>query len=314
MKFGKYQTAWDLVKGLQNTTDSLSFYRSLLEYAFESNRFRDNGAFNEAASEACWYVKKRPYYRIWPCVAEASLRTRLDIPNDVLIGAGPMLVSVEVPDVPCFSKFNEGKLTSILLCLNQKRMDGATLGLAIPSVAGARSYYNLYAQFDCDRNETYLSEGPLMDGRTIEEDLIAPIRKSFKPRSAGLSEEADFAVARIALVVASLACTNSDIVTPDLLPKHKKWLGTDRQWEFHEKAKRRGKNGFDVGRELQEQIDRSEVSPHFRAPHFATVWTGKGKKIPKFVFRTGEGGGPILVKGKKLTEVPTGYYGNEESA
>jgi hypothetical protein len=53
--------------------------------------------------------------------------------------------------------------------------------------------------------------------------------------------------------------------------------GDDR---YIEKAHRRGKIGWNVGRHI-------EVAPHYRRPHMALVWTGQGRTVPKIVPRRG---------------------------
>ena len=66
--------------------------------------------------------------------------------------------------------------------------------------------------------------------------------------------------------------------------------------KYIEKAKRRGKFGWSVGKDLQ-------ISPHIRAACPAALyWTGKGRKTPKIRFRKG-----CVVHKKKLQNIPTGY-------
>jgi hypothetical protein len=68
-----------------------------------------------------------------------------------------------------------------------------------------------------------------------------------------------------------------------------------------DKARRRGNYGWHVGRAI-------EVSPHVRAACPAALyWTGEGRKIPKIRFRRGS-----IVHRKKLSEMPTGFLGDEQ--
>lgn len=62
-----------------------------------------------------------------------------------------------------------------------------------------------------------------------------------------------------------------------------------------ERAKRRGVNGFAIGKSLS-------VSPHIRRPHFGIRWTGKGGAEPKLVLISG-----CVVKRSDVYPVPTGY-------
>ena len=59
------------------------------------------------------------------------------------------------------------------------------------------------------------------------------------------------------------------IISPDVLSKDRVKFEQTGDQKFVDKAHRRGKVGWDVGRHI-------EVSPHYRRPHMALVWTGSG--------------------------------------
>ena len=56
------------------------------------------------------------------------------------------------------------------------------------------------------------------------------------------------------------------VISPDVLSKDRSRFEQTGDQKFVEKAHRRGKVGWDVGRHI-------EVSPHYRRPHMALVWT-----------------------------------------
>ena len=64
-----------------------------------------------------------------------------------------------------------------------------------------------------------------------------------------------------------------------------------------ERARQKGKRGWDVGRGV-------EVVPHYRRPHPALVWTGTGRQIPKIVMRSG-----AVVHRSVVGAVPAGFLG-----
>ena len=71
----------------------------------------------------------------------------------------------------------------------------------------------------------------------------------------------------------------------------------DRVDQVLEKAQRRGKIGWTVGRRIQ-------VAPHYRRPHMALVWIGRGRAVPRVVPRRAS------VVHRKLGEnVPSGFGG-----
>jgi hypothetical protein len=67
--------------------------------------------------------------------------------------------------------------------------------------------------------------------------------------------------------------------------------------KFVDKAHRRGKVGWDVGRHI-------EVIPHYRRPHMALVWTGQGRGVPRIVPRKGS-----VVHREVVERVPSGFGG-----
>jgi hypothetical protein len=75
------------------------------------------------------------------------------------------------------------------------------------------------------------------------------------------------------------------------------------EWKAEmEKAHRRGKIGWDVGKHI-------EVIPHFRRPHMTLVWTGSGRAVPKIVPRRGS-----IVHREAVEKLPSGWEGEYENA
>ena len=82
---------------------------------------------------------------------------------------------------------------------------------------------------------------------------------------------------------------------PEVLSKDEHRVNDDNVDSLVERARRRGKIGWTLGKSI-------EVIPHYRRPHPALVWTGTGRKIPKIVMRSGS-----LVHREAVVAVPTGY-------
>jgi hypothetical protein len=64
---------------------------------------------------------------------------------------------------------------------------------------------------------------------------------------------------------------------------------------YVDKTYRRGKIGGNAGR-------RIEVAPHYRCPHMALVWTGRGRAVPKVAPRRGS-----VVHRELVGKVPNGF-------
>ena len=95
----------------------------------------------------------------------------------------------------------------------------------------------------------------------------------------------------------SLCLLESDpsIISPDVLSKDRDRFEHTRDEKYVEKAHRRGKVGWDVGRHI-------EVIPHYRRPHLTLVWTGPGRTVPKIVPRRGS-----IVHRNVVEKVPMGF-------
>jgi len=85
------------------------------------------------------------------------------------------------------------------------------------------------------------------------------------------------------------------IISPDVLADDRARFETTGDQKFVEKAHRRGKIGWDVGKHI-------EVIPHFRRPHMALVWTGSGRAVPRVVPRRGS-----IVHREAVEKLPSGF-------
>ena len=87
------------------------------------------------------------------------------------------------------------------------------------------------------------------------------------------------------------------IISPDVLADDRAKYEASGDQKYVEKAHRRGKVGWDVGRSI-------EVIPHYRRPHMALVWTGHGRVMPKIVPRRGS-----VVHREAVEKLPSGFGG-----
>ncbi len=100
-----------------------------------------------------------------------------------------------------------------------------------------------------------------------------------------------------------LCCTlclienNPEIISPDVLSDDRAKYDQSHDQKYIDKAHRRGKVGWDVGRHV-------EVMPHYRRPHMTLVWTGRGRALPRIVPRRGS-----VVHREVVEKVPMGWEG-----
>jgi hypothetical protein len=94
-----------------------------------------------------------------------------------------------------------------------------------------------------------------------------------------------------------LLADDPEIIEADVLSKDRQKFRDSRDEKYIEKARRRGKVGWLVGRDL-------EKSPHYRRGHFSVFWTGAGRHVPKVGWRKG-----TVVHRAQVVKVPTGEMG-----
>jgi hypothetical protein len=137
---------------------------------------------------------------------------------------------------------------------------------------------------------------PRRSGLTVEQSL-AGLRRGITA-DIGVQIPDDLVTDCVRLCC-SLCLLENDptIISPDVLSKDRdKFDGTGDQ-KYVDKAHRRGKIGWNVGRHI-------EVAPHYRRPHMALVWTGHGRTVPKIVPRRGS-----VVHRELVEKVPSGFAG-----
>ncbi len=88
-----------------------------------------------------------------------------------------------------------------------------------------------------------------------------------------------------------------EVISPDVLADDRARFEASGDQRYVDKAVRRGKVGWDVGRQI-------EVIPHYRRPHMALVWTGAGRRVPRIVPRRGS-----IMHREAVERVPMGFGG-----
>lgn len=218
-----------------------------------------------------WRKGKAPYLHVWPAVLECLKRTNLNIdpaviPESVIHRLGT--IEVRTPGKSGVKPFLLSVRRNVLFD-DSKRRDS----VQVSRLTGNGEVRIFACKF-----------GDVQHFENIEQDGVGFVDE-MKP------------LCRIAFGVLMLAA-DDEYCTPILLAKDRgKTFDVNGQALAIERAHRRGNIGFEIGRDV-------EVSPHFRRPHFAIRWTGKGGKIPRLVPVKG-----VIVNKRKLGEVPTGYEG-----
>jgi hypothetical protein len=244
--------------------------------------------FGQMLNERDWEKARRPYYNMWPSIIPMLTRLNLDLDSDLIQLPLPALCirfpkdSAKNPlkfewkgedfAVRCImlGEINDGTGLSVLVDIGEV-MDG--VGVPIYT----------YRNF------------PRKPGLTVEKS-IEGLGKVGLFAEIGV-QVPDWIVMDCIRLCCSLCLLENDpsIISPDVLADDRARFGASGDQRFVDKAHRRGKVGWDVGKHI-------EVIPHFRRPHMALVWTGSGRAVPRIVPRKGS-----IVHREAVEKLPSGF-------
>jgi hypothetical protein len=295
MEFYEYPTTRDILNrsGLVNEKAEAFYNRKAAIGLFDLG---NKSCAIQMISEKRWELNRRPYYNVYPAIAPMLLRLNLNVDTSLVHLPLPYFC-IRLPKQKSPLQFQwEGEpwhVHSILvgpttLEKDQQTFDGFTLwidtgetgispdGLPYP----IHTYINL----------------PLQKGITLEQSLKALPYDSSAYYGMILPEDIRTACARLACTLCLLE-NDPELIEPDVLSKDRAKYDLTHDAKYAEKARRRGKFGFNIGRGI-------EVIPHIRRPHPALVWTGHGRVTPKIIMRKGS-----IVHRDIALHVPTGFQG-----
>ena len=238
-------------------------------------------------AEQLWVREQRPYYNIWPIAVDLAQSVKLDLP-----------FSAVEPRFRCivlrFARGHEPScLTTALLCWFEHHV---FVSCPVMNKWFAMEYYFgqndkveewlEYTQFSGTRRQTH---------RANVRDLVSNGRATLS------------LLIRLCVFVGLLS-RDDDLITPVVLSKdQKRYAEADdpdvKKW-LEDRAARRAGRGFDVGRTLQLE---KEKSPHWRNPHLCLFWIGPRRNQPIIKMRSG-----AIIQRVGMADVPTGYLGPEK--
>ena len=266
----------------------------LIQEGADPNKVVSEGSLT--AAMCAWKLGGRPYYSVYPKIVQALLRTPLDIPIERL--------DYPTPYGNLLIRFAEGHEVEGVCSLFVCPMDDADR-LAdgrIPDAPMGQSGFVMCLNYP---ERQLVAYHWAKCGATFEEGLKA---KTFKApdTDADLIDTEKFF--RIAVGIALLD-NDPELIVPDVLDKDRQRLADTTDpvvvAMLADRAQRRGKVGWVIGECTDDRPGR-EVAAHYRNPHLAIRWTGKGRTIPKLCSIKGS-----VIHKDKMVHVPTGYLDNE---
>jgi hypothetical protein len=238
-------------------------------------------------NERDWEKARRPYYNLWPSIVPMLTRLNLDLDSSLIQLPLPALCvrlpkdknplvfdwrGKEIP-VRCMlmGEINNGTGISVLI----------DIGELMPQIG-----FPIYTYRNFRRQE----------GLTVE-NALGELKRDWSAEM-GIAVP-DSLVNDCVRLCCSLCLLENDssIISPDVLADDRDKYEQSGDQKFVDKARRRGKIGWDVGRQI-------EVAPHYRRPHMALVWTGHGRVVPRIVPRRGS-----IVHREAVEKLPSGFGG-----
>lgn len=301
MKFHDYQDNYAAIKrfGLDrelNIRSREDMYNAILDQAHADT---DPITYRHLAFDKEWNELGRPYYDVYPSIIPMLTKLNLDFPGTAI--SPPNGLKHLLLRLPEGHELHHGEISvrSIFLSFQNvnrnpygecKLEQGLVVGLDIgETIEGVMPVYTMRIF-------------PL-DERKVEETIFILNTHASKFMGTEVPDELIIDSVRLALTVC-LINDNPEFLEQQVLAKDEgkfKLANTDaEQQKLFDRAKRRGKFGFTLGKHI-------EMIPHARRPHPCLVWTGKGKKIAKIILRKGS-----FIHKSKIEQVPTGYDTKEE--
>jgi hypothetical protein len=286
MEFNNYTTTRDACSKARAVQDSDVFYGAALAdaLAMQSAQF-----FFQLNNERDWEQARRPYYNVWPSIVPMLTRLNLDLDSALIQLPLPALcVRLTKLQNPLTFAW-QGQLFQIQ-CMLMGDMGGGQ-GISILIDVGEVVNNGLF-----DVPIYTYRNFPRRAGLTVEQSL-AGLGKGITA-DIGVQIPDDLVTDCVRLCC-SLCLLEDDasVIEPDVLSKDRDKFERTGDQKYIEKAHRRGKVGWNVGRHV-------EVAPHYRRPHLMLAWTGAGRAVPKIVPRRG-----TVVHRNIVEKVPSGFVG-----
>lgn len=266
------------VREFARKANSVEFLSMMMEGKLQGDDFENQSV---ALGEAIWLSLDRPFYNVWPIAVELAPSVKLDL----------TFSSIEIPFHAIVLRFGRGH--------EPHRLKSALIFW--PKGFGT---IQAFCQFAGNEGELLTIQHAYQPDNKVEEWLENLTAHGSKVGAD--HHNAGLLLVRVVVFIGLLA-KGDDMITPIVLAKDRSKYETTNDAEgkkwMEDRAARRAGRGYDIGKRLQLE---KEKSPHFRNPHLCLFWTGEGRKVPVIKMRSG-----AVIQKVSMANVPTGFLGPE---
>jgi hypothetical protein len=260
------------------------FYRDLFAHARAKH---SEELLIQGIVEENWERARRPYYNLWPSIVPMLIRLDLSLDS--------ALIQVPFPALAIrFPKSQDKELLKFPWNDKQMLLRSMLLG-EVESGQEISILMDIGEVIEGSDMPVYTYQNFLRrEGLSVEEAIRALRRE--KSADVGV-QVPDYFIRQCVRLCCTLCLLESDpeVISPDVLADDRSKFDETGDRKYVEKAHRRGKVGWDVGKHI-------EVAPHYRRPHPMLVWTGPGRAAAKIVLRRGS-----IVHRNVVERMPTGF-------
>lgn len=333
-----------IIDAASNLTDNpIMFYqivqRQILESIYYAKQIDNNDqctpqclAYNQASIELAWYESKKPYFKLYPGIIGMLTNTDVNVPVGV-VHAPLGTISLRLPDDHGIEELtaDDSHILHSILINEVGPGEVAKVSDMTMESTGKRQFifwFNFGEKHPS--KDTAGFQHPVVSFQVVEIDdeeasfeecLQVWIGRKRYNWDVGLQIRDETMLYAIRLAVGTcLLATNADkVLEADVLNKHvQRYRNADavEQKAIHQKAIKRGKHGWLVGREISlpslygcsethtdDGVHRQLTRSHLRRGHFHTVRHGKGRALTKVQWFK-----PVIVRSDlPASEVTRGY-------
>lgn len=263
-----------------------------------------------SSMEIGWYRAERPFYNVYPIAIDLCRKTTLNMKwGDLVFPTRYLLLRFPVGDEPLGLRAALLRVPSNEKCKNEIQMHKSRIPTAMTLKSVPLGGIMLNSKHG---DGMWVYDKPDIRDVEVKDTVAAACSPKIDCAHSDGSWESDRDgvvdfLTRLVVFIGLLA-RGTDLITPAILAADRDEYdatgdASRKRW-LEERAARRQGRGFDVGRSLE--IERAS-SPHWRSPHLALFHTGPGRTVPMLKVRSG-----CVVIPKDMSEVPTGYLGEEQ--